>query len=355
MKNIYRLFRDLLIRLIPKGFVGYFIKPVDFVWLVHPRDTKDTIKKFPFLKFLPSSVVAMLSALIWPFIVSSVDNEGKHIKGYVIAVPLTPAIISKYKNFSLRKTRRAIALADKLGAKTISLGGFLPTVVYKNGLDKKFKISFFDGTSILPRLAFKKIEELLIKIVEGKKNKATIGIIGATTIVGNTLSKLLTHENNFNQLYLFGKTVANLDKLKEECHEVNNKAEIVTSTDLAELKKCDLVILTAYLQKDEKVTEYLTPNITFFSVIEPVSQFVFEIKEQRKDINVIMGISINTPGVVYKGYDFGLPKGNSFACVAEAMILVNNEESLRDIKSLDPQKSLKSVEGLLANNNFKSE
>lgn len=354
MKPILRIFRDLLIKFIPKKFVKYFVKPVDFVWLVHPRDNSDTLKKFPFLKFLPEEFISSITSLVWPFILSSVSSENNNIKGYVVVIPLTPNIITNQKNFSVRKTKNAISFANKLGVKTMSLGGFLPSLVYRNNLDKKYPISFFDGTNILPRLAFKKIESVIKEHSQTKKENVTIGLIGATTIVGNTLAKLLIHDNKFNEIYLFGKTQSNLVKLKDECEIINKNGKVIISTDLSELKKCNLVILTAYLQKEEKIIEYLMPNITFFSVIEPISPFVFELKKQRKDINITMGISINTPGVNYKGYDFGLPKGDSFACVTEAMILVNNKNSIETIKSMDPQKSVRAVEELLDKSNFKS-
>jgi len=102
MKSILRILRDLFIKFIPKKFVKYFIKPVDFAWLVHPRDNSDTLKRFPFLKFLPEKFISLVTALIWPFILSSVSSENNQIRGYVVVIPLTPDIINKQKKL-LRK------------------------------------------------------------------------------------------------------------------------------------------------------------------------------------------------------------------------------------------------------------
>jgi len=344
MKVILNIFRDLLIRLLPKKLVKYFIEPRTFVWLVHPRDAADITKKISLLKFFPDNFVIGITKFFWPFIVSGFFSEQNKLKGYVIAVPLVPQQISSNQKLSIKKTIQALTFADKIGAKYISLGGFLPSIVYRNELNKKFNMEFFDGTNLLARLVVKKIEDISTEDKLNSKN-ITFGIIGATTKIGAILTKLLIQQN-IRQIILFGKTLEHLINLKQECLEITRNVGIEISTDLSNLKKCNFVILTAYLVKDEEIIKYLKENTIFLSAIEPISPFVFELKKVRNDIKVIMGISIKTPGVSYRGYDFGLPKENSFACVTEAIILINDEYATKSVFANDTKKSLRAIEDL---------
>lgn len=211
-------------------------------------------------------------------------------------------------------------------------------------------MEFFDGTNLLARLVLKKIEHILTEDRLNLKN-ITMGIIGATTKIGTILVKLLI-QRDIGQIILFGKTPEHLANLKKECLEINKNVEIETSTDLSNLKNCNFVILTAYLVKEEEIIKYLKENTIFFSAIEPISPFVFELEKIRKDIKVIMGVSIKTPGVSYRGYDFGLPKENSFACVTEAIILINDEYAAKSVFTNDTKKSLRAVEDLLSKYKF---
>lgn len=63
MKVILNIFRDLLIRLLSKKLVKYFIEPRIFVWLVHPRDAADITKKISLLKFFPDKFVTGITKL----------------------------------------------------------------------------------------------------------------------------------------------------------------------------------------------------------------------------------------------------------------------------------------------------
>jgi predicted amino acid dehydrogenase len=345
------VFKDLLIRrLIPQEYVKLFLEPRIYVWLVHPRDTKDTTKKVPFLKNLPEKTLLSISKHFPPFIISNVFNEKNNLRGYVIAIPLIPKQIKSDNRLAVKKTRQALILAKKLGAQYISLGGFLPSIVYNSDLDKEFSFKFYDGINLLSKLALERIDRL-IRASEFSTQPISFGIIGATTKIGQLVTNFLAQQN-YGKIYAFGKTPENLEQLKKECLIKNKGVAIQVSTDLSQLQKCNFVILTAYLEKGQEVTKYLQKRSVFFSVIEPVSPFVFELKEKRKDIKIIKGISITTPGISYSSY-VGLPSGRSFACVTEAMILINNKEADKFISSKNPKESIKITKGLLKKYKFK--
>jgi len=344
MDLIFTIFRDLLVQLLPSRFSKYIIKPKEFVWLVHPRDLSDFFKKMHFLKIFPGWFISFMIRFLPPFIISNFFIEQKNLKGYVIAIPLLPHQINYNPKLAAKKTKRALKFAEKIGAKYISLGGFLPSIVYKNGFDKRFPFVFFDGTNLLARLTLQTIEEILSGD-KTSREKLVFGIIGATTKTGSILTKLLVQEYIY-KIILFGKTEEHLTKLREECLEIRKDIHIEISTNLADIDECDFVILTAYLTEGEVIMNSLKKNAIFLSAIEPVSPFVFELEKTRKDVKLIKGISVKTPGVTYEGYDFGLPKGNSFVCITEGIILIDDKQATDSLLSFNLKRSLNTVKEL---------
>ena len=61
MKFFLYIFRDLLIGILPQKLGKYFIEPRDFVWLVHPRNAEDYVKKIPILKFFSEKTIFFIT------------------------------------------------------------------------------------------------------------------------------------------------------------------------------------------------------------------------------------------------------------------------------------------------------
>ncbi|PIP87004.1 hypothetical protein COW81_02580 [Candidatus Campbellbacteria bacterium CG22_combo_CG10-13_8_21_14_all_36_13] len=354
MGALFSIIKSIFIMITPTWLARILFKQKGLVWIVHPRDTRDIVRKIGSLKNLSDEKIFKIAQRIPPFLVSNFHND--KISGYMIGIPVSPKILGSKEDthvkFSVKKTRQALKMAYKLGATSVSLGGFLTSVVSKNNLEKEFNMKFYDGTRLLSRLAVDKIDRILVSNNFDITN-TTIGILGATTKTGSLVSELLV-QMNFNKIYLFGKTSENLEALKERCFNINPKIEVVVSTDLSKLSNCDINILTAYIQTDEEVEQYIKKDSIFLGAVEPASPFVFKLDKDRPDVTVYKGITVNTPDVFYDGYDLGLPKGNSFVCVTEAFLFTQEQESAEGVYQENLENTQKKVKALFEKYNFTS-
>src|SRR3989344_1766311 len=213
------MLKSLLARYLPQGITAMLYPPRNIVWIVHPRDFSDISQRFWMLRVLPSSLATWFFKHSWPFVLSTFANSENENLGYVIATPLVPEQFSKHPRMAKKKLRQALALAEKLGAKKISLAGFLSSVMQKNKLTIKPNISIFDGTTLMPQLAVDKIKSLIQQ--QQGSHKPTVGIIGATTHTGELVSKLVPSLDRIEGLVLLGRTQSNLDNLAKDCLVIN--------------------------------------------------------------------------------------------------------------------------------------
>ena len=322
MKVIISLISSLLYRILPQSITGLFVKPKKIVWLVHPRGPRDMVRKISLFKHLSDQTVMQISKRIWPFTISDFLDKNSGLEGYVIGIPLSAELMKKDPEMARKRTRQALELATRLGAETISLAGMLTSIVEQNNFKADYPLAYYDGTSMISQLIAQRVSEITSSH-QTNIGELNLAVIGATTKVGASISKLLV-QLQFKKVYLFGRTQSNLEKLQDECKALAKDAIIEVSTDLSLLSQSDISVLSAYINSDDAVEEYLKSGSIFISGVEPVSPFVYRLKDKRKDIKVQSSVTINTPGVNYAGYNFGLPKDNSFVCLTEALVNTTN-------------------------------
>ncbi|GEM_PF-5060500 len=318
MNGINKVARSTLIRILPTAFVNLFfnIDPQKIAWIVHPRSFGELEKKLTFLKKIPVFIKYYILLFLPVFKVSEF-RENNILKGHIIVVPLLPVYFQRNKFIANIRTKQAFRLAIKMGAEKISVGGMLSTVVDGGNLEKKFNVEVFDGTDLLAISAKEKIIELINK---NNDSIHSIGIIGATTKSGAKLSKYLAKEN-IEEINLFAKTLGNVKNLAEECKKIGS-VKIFEHINFSSIGKCDLCVLTAFISEDagKNIVSNIKQNSIFFSIVEPVSPFVFEIEKLRPDIKLIRGIMIKAPSFSYDDFDLVVGSGNTFACLTEAII-----------------------------------
>ncbi len=292
------------------------ITPRKVVWIVHPRDFRDIEEKIPFLKKLPLFLKYYLILCISPYIVSEFKKDGQG-EGYIIGVMLLPVHFQRNKSWATFRVGQAFKLAKKMGAEKISIGGMLSGIVEKNNFSQKFGVEVFDGTDLLAHGLAEKVQNIFLA---RDPTTTSIGIIGATTKSGSTLSKLLS-PLNIKELHLFAKTEKNVLALAEECRKLCAK-NVITHIDFGAISQCDISILTAFIKQEDgaNLAKDIKQNSIFLSGIEPVSPFVFELEKMRPDINLTKGIRIETPGLTYDKMSSVISDGNAFACLTEALV-----------------------------------
>ena len=92
------------------------------------------------------------------------------------------------------------------------------------------------------------------------------------------------------------------------------------TTDIAEgLREADVIFCVSSAVDAIVEPDHLKPGALVCDVARPRNVSA-EVKERRDDVLVIEGGIVRVPGDVDFNFDFGFPKGNSYACMAETMI-----------------------------------
>lgn len=325
--QILKVIRDgLIIAFLPKKIVGYIVQPYEFAWLVHPRSIEDFCRKFPLAKFLPNKIIKFICRTLWPIVVSEItgviDKNKKERKGCIISHALLPEQIVVNPKLVERKILQALKLAERIGVKIVALAAY-NSVITKGGATIKDKALVYltNSYALLSSVSIENIKNLLKQ--RDKNSDPSFAIIGATTILGKILSKLLIKENiNIDKLLLIGKTIRNLEILRDECLLIrsNPELQIDISTDIAEIKNYDFIVITTNASDAIIKPDYFKKEVLVFDVTQPPNPST-KFLGNRRDISVFDTVVVQIPEINYH-FNFGLPLEQAYPCVAEAILLV---------------------------------
>ncbi len=344
---ILAAFRDLIIRHLPR-----MRKKGGFAFIVHPRNIPDVYRKYPFLKILPVPILEWFLRHYWPVVLSQVeglkDENGKIVRGWIITISLTAEQMLKNKNFAKKKILQAVKLAEKMGVIIAGLGAFTSSIT--NGgkdLINKTKIFITNGNSLTAGISVNEVEQ----IIKSCQSKITIAVIGATGSIGGVVSKVLASENNFDSLILIGRTPSHLEELKNEIIKINSPKKIKITTDINSMKIADVIIVATNARDAIIQPKHLKRNAIIYDITQPRNTSK-EVENQRKDVKLIDGGLVRTPGINYH-FNFGLPLETAFGCLTETMILaaenINKHYSLGKVEI----KKVKEITKLAEKYNFK--
>ncbi len=327
--KILKLLKDgLAISFFPKRIVKILYKPYSFAWLVHSRDIQDFYRRFPMAKILPQKTIEFLCKILWPIIVSDItgvrDKEGKEKIGCILGIPLLSQQIFSNQTLTEKKIMQALKLAEKIGVQNVALAANNASVT-KGGETVYRKTSVFltNNYALLSATAFREIEEIIKLYNNTKSFNLQFGIVGATTIPGKVISKLLAKREP-KKIILIGKTQEHLEVLKQECLKINNEIEIETSIDVRDINNCDFVIISTNSPSVVISPEYIKNNSIVFDITQPPNPSIRYLK-LRKNIKVFDGLVINTPGINYH-FNFGLPLEHAYPCLAEVILLAKKNK-----------------------------
>jgi predicted amino acid dehydrogenase len=151
--------------------------------------------------------------------------------------------------------------------------------------------------------------------MEIELDKSYVLLLGATSSVGKYCIEILNHftagmfitAHHEDQLNIF------LSELPAEKRNKLHKATDINSL----LDKVSIVIVATNRIPHDFDIDKLNPGIVVFDASYPRRILA----KLRDDILVIDGVSIRPPGEVKFNFDFGLPEGLGYPCMAEPMIL----------------------------------
>jgi fatty aldehyde-generating acyl-ACP reductase len=306
-----------------------------FAFIIHPIDPKrDVSRKYPLLGRLASeNIIHQFCRFFPPVYISEIEGivsnfNGKQIKGWFIACPLTPkAILELPEKTVYRKIIETGRLAENLGANILGLGAYT-SVVGDGGrtIARSLDVPVTTGDSYTVSIALQAVRRAA-ELMDIPLAKASAAVVGATGTIGRVCAEILA--GWVAELHLIGRRPEALNDLKGSiANEYANLsdakprvAEIRTGTDLNKvLPEVQLIITVTSALNSVIDPEQLRPGSVVCDVARPrdVSGTVAAV---RDDILVIDGGMVDVPGRVNFNFDFGLPPGKAYACMAETMIL----------------------------------
>lgn len=297
-----------------------------FAFIIHPIETKDIYRKYPFMARLPEILVEKATKYMPPMKVSHIEGVKSlwgEVEGYFIACPLsTKQLITLPKEATLKKITEAVMVAEKLGAQIVGLGA-MTSVVGDAGVTiaKNSNIPVTTGNSYTVASA---VEATLkaANLMDIDVNQANVAVLGATGSIGSVVARLMAKKCKY--LMLLARNNEKLTKLARTIMYESGIAVEVSSGLKEVLQKADIVISVTSSMDTVIDPSDLKPGAVICDVARPRDVSI-AVQKQRKDVLVIEGGVIKVPGSVNFNFDFGFPPGLAYACMAETMILALEE------------------------------
>ena len=296
-----------------------------FAFILHPLDPKaDVARKYPNLaRLLPVRAIHFLS-LYWPPLVLSHIRSirsaaaDREVEGWLLACPLTARrMLEVPPRVAYRKIIQTGRLAERLGARILGLGAYT-SVVGDGGLTvaQALQIPVTTGDSYTAALSVQALLEAAER-VGVTPERATVAVVGATGAIGGACARLLAHRAG--RLLLVGRRADALEAMRAEL-SAGARGPVEAATDIAAIRSADLVLSATSAGRPIIFPEHLKPGAVVCDVARP-RDVSMQVHREREDVLVVDGGLAQTPGGVGLGFDYGLPPGLTFGCMAETITL----------------------------------
>jgi predicted amino acid dehydrogenase len=177
-------------------------------------------------------------------------------------------------------------------------------------------VSITNGNAYTAVITFQKISEL---IRQSPKSTPVVALVGATGSVGTLVSKLLAKHHPEVEYMLVARNERRINQLAGEMEVLNNAVETVVSLNIDDVKRADIVVLLTSAPDSLLHSEHLKRGAIVLDDTQPRNTHPAILK-QRPDVTVIDGGVVSVPSLQLRNH-IGLPKGLSYACLAETMLL----------------------------------
>ena len=296
-----------------------------FAFIIHPINPKrDVSRKYPLLgRIFNERQINYLCKFFPPVYLSEINGitsaaTGKQIKGWLNACPLTATrMLELPPRTAYRKIIQTGRLAERLGADILGLGAFT-SVVGDGGVTvaQALDIPVTTGDAYTISVAMQAIRDAAV-VMNINLSDATAAIVGATGAIGQVCAEMLS--TDVAALYLIGRDENKLAQLRARL-QTTARANLMITTDMHILKKAQLVITVSSAAHAIVQPEHLRPGSVICDVARP-RDVSAQVAAGRDDVLVIDGGVVDVPGPVDFHFDFGLPAGTAYACMAETMAL----------------------------------
>ncbi|MBK5273113.1 MAG: shikimate dehydrogenase, partial [Bacteroidia bacterium] len=254
-----------------------------------------------------------------PFVCSNVTlTEGApEPEGYIILLPYSAGQLIEQQKLMLPRIKQAMKLAASKGAEIMGLGAFTSTIT--NGgrlLENNSHINITNGNAFTALITGKKVAQLINRL---PCRKPVVAIVGATGSVGSLVSKLLAKNNPNAEYLLIARNSRKLQNVAHEMKTLNHYIQTTISENLEDIINADIVVLLTSASDCLLQSHHLKPGAIVLDDTQPRNTNP-ELLNERNDVTIIDGGLVSVPHLQFQR-SLGLPKGISFACLAETMLL----------------------------------
>jgi predicted amino acid dehydrogenase len=319
-----------------------------FAFVIHPLDIGFVHRDpdFKWTKVLPDRIVEEAAAFLKPMYVGRIaggesPTTGQRIEGYLFGLGATPRQMMRHSpRFTYDRLNEAAKMAERMGCRLMGLGAFT-SVVGDAGetVAHEAAIAITSGNSLTVAATLEAAKEAVIRMGATNLKEGRAMIIGATGSIGAVCSRLLAQA--IHDVVLVSIEPEKLIDLKRTIEKETPGTKVTIALrpgDLAE--GCDLVV-TATSAFGQRILDIATckPGAVICDVARPPDIGKKE-AALRPDVCVIESGEVLIPGDIDIDYDIGLPKGTTYACLAETALLAmeGRFESFTLGRSIDMEK-----------------
>jgi len=292
----------------------------DYALIIHPTSEELLHKYEPGMKNKPRALVKKVLEWMLPFKAAEVEGLSSHLGRTATGVMvMCPLLMEQMVTLSPTKVMKAVistlTFAKSLNPKIIGITAYAAFSGNK-GIDlaKIIDVPMTTGANYTLATIPESIL-MAVDLMERDLQKSSLLILGATSSVGkycieilsNFVSTMYVTAHNEEKLNLF---LSELSKEKRnKLHRVNDINPVIDKVNV-------IIVATNRIPVDLDLSK-INPGTVIFDASYPRKIP----PDLRNDILVIDGVSILPPGKVDFNFDFGLPKGVCFPCIAEPITL----------------------------------
>jgi len=297
----------------------------NFAFVIHPlRPKEDVARQYPILgRMLPAALIRLLARRWPPVLLSHVVGvrslkTQKLAEGWLVACPLTAVQMLRLPpQVVYDKVVQTGRLAQRQGARILGLGAFT-SLVGDGGVTiaQRLNMPVTTGNSLTVGWAV----EALVEVAQTRGmalGEASAAVVGASGSIGLACAEMLAPM--VERLVLVGRQEIRLSQARAQA-EAAGAAEVRQSMEVDAVVEADLVLSATSSSRPVLYPRHLKRNALVCDVALP-PDVAPAVKAERKDVSVIRGGIVRVPGRVNFGFDFGLPAGHAYACMAEVIVL----------------------------------
>ncbi len=297
-----------------------------FAFMIHPIDPKgDVRRRYPLLaKILPESLIHFLSGYWPPLKLSHIEGirseaTGETIEGWLVACPLTPQRMrTSSLDFVYRKIIQTGRLAERLGAQILGLGAWTAAIGDAGvTVAKALSIPVTTGDSYTVAVGLQQLRQAIERLGlpwEG----LTVAVVGATGAVGRAAADLLADQ--VERVILIGRRPRGVERVRATLTATPRRATIEATTALERLREAHAIFSATTAGRAIIHPRHLRPGAVVLDMALP-RDVSLRVNRRRQDVLVLDGGTVLVPGPVDFHFNFGLPRGWAYACMAETMVL----------------------------------